>query len=235
MPGNHYWVCSACGQRALTPGATAQPGAVACRNSWCAAADRPLGAVHSVGAYHGALRRAIVAYKYGADLRWAQLFGRLVHTFLARHANWFEEFGVICPVPSFSGPGARRSWGHVELFCAEVGWLAGAEWPVEQLVSKVAETQPMSAKPQPVRRRIAREALAGALVVTRPEQVRGRRVVVVDDVCASGQTLLAVARALRQAGAAEVTGLVLARASWHPGRSRAAPGPPRVPVTSPGP
>jgi predicted amidophosphoribosyltransferase len=173
--------------------------------------------VHAVGDYNGALRRAIVAYKYRADLRWARLFGRLIHTFLARHANWFEEFGVLCPVPSFSGPGARRSWAHVELVCAEVGCLAGADWPVEHLVSKVVETQPMSAKPQPVRRQIAREALAGAFAVPSPQDVSGRRVVVVDDVCASGRTLLAVARALRNAGAAEVTGLVLARASWKPG------------------
>jgi predicted amidophosphoribosyltransferase len=90
------------------------------------------------------------------------------------------------------------------------------EWSVEQLVVKAVETETMSAKPHPIRRRIARDVLPAAFVVPRVDDVMGRRVVIVDDVCASGGTLLAVAGALRKAGAAEVTGLVLARASWHP-------------------
>ena len=118
-------------------------------------------------------------------------------------------------------PGARRPWGHVELFCAELARLAGAEWPVQPLVTKSMETEPMSAKAHPVRRQIARTMLPGAFSVAGPVDVMGRRAIVVDDVCASGATLLAVATALRNGGAADVTGLVLARASWHPAR----PGP----------
>jgi predicted amidophosphoribosyltransferase len=174
-----------------------------------------LTSVFSIGNYEGALRRAIVAYKYGADLRWARPFGRLLHGFLERHATWFEQCGVICPVPSFRGPGAHRAWGHVELICAELGALSEAEWPVERLITKSVETEPMSAKGDPERRTIARTALAGAFVVARTDQVEDRHIVVVDDVCATGETLLAVAKTLRAAGAAEVAGLVLARASWR--------------------
>jgi predicted amidophosphoribosyltransferase len=189
-----------------------------CRNSWCLAPGRPLQAVFSVGNYEGALKRAILTYKYAADLRWARLFGGLLHRFLVRHANWFDEYAVVCPVPSFLGPGGRRSWGHVELFCAELGCLAAGEWPVERLVTKVAETEPMSAKAQPVRRRIAQRLLSEAFVVPEAGGVAGRRVLVIDDVCASGETLLAVAGKLQKAGAAEVAGLVLARASLRPSR-----------------
>jgi len=130
---------------------------------------------------------------------------------LERHATWFEEFGVICPVPSFIGQGARRPWGHTELVCAEMGRLAGAEWPVESLVSKVAETEPMSAKARPVRRAIATTGLATAFSVPQPAAAEGRHILIVDDVCASGWTLLTVSRALRDAGAEEVAALVLAR------------------------
>ncbi len=179
-------------------------------------AGRPIEAIYAVGNYEGALRRAIVSYKYGGDLRWARTFGTLLHGFLRRHSTWFEECGVVCPVPTFLGPGAHRSWGHVELMCAELAWLAGAEWPVENLVAKVAETEPMSAKARPARSRIARQLAYGAFVVPVPAHVDGRRVLVIDDVCASGQTLLSTARALRRAGAVEVSGLVLARARWRP-------------------
>lgn len=235
MAPSGYRVCSVCGQRvadavsdsragrASGPGGGGLPGGLSCRNSWCETPDRPLEAVFSVGCYTGALRRAIVGYKYGADLRWARPFGGLLHGFLGRHATWFEEYGVLCPVPSFTGPGARRSWGHVELVCAELSRLAGGEWPVEALVSKTVETEPMSARPHPVRCGIAHHVLSRALALPDVAAVEGRRIVVVDDVCASGQTLLAVARALREGGAEEVAGLVLARAAWRHGRSPARP------------
>ena len=223
MPGESYRVCTACGQQARVPAGNEGEvaGVPTCRNSWCVTPDRPLDAVFSIGNYNGSFRRAIVAYKYRADLRWARLFGRLLYGFLVGHANWFEEYGVICPVPSYPA-GARRPWGHVELFCAELGRLAGAEWPVQPLVTKSLETEPMSAKAHPMRRQIARTKLSGAFVVVAPIDVVAARVIVVDDVCASGETLLAVARACAKRVAADVSGLVLARASWHPRRSVAA-------------
>jgi len=214
-------LCAFCGQRARSaleaPHEVSHP---ACGNDWCGAADRPLGPVFAVGGYQGSLRKAVVAYKYTADLRWAPVFGALLHKFLVGHAAWFEELGPLCPVPAFSGPGARRPWGPVELVCSELDALnsralgAGA-WPVEHLVAKSRETPQLSAQARSSRARIARGPLAGAFVVPKPQDVAGRRVVVVDDVCASGQTLLAVARALRRAGACEVVGLVLARAAWR--------------------
>ena len=214
MTAQRRWVCSACGQTAakdsmIGPGGSSAP--PSCRNLWCTMAARPLSAIFAVGNYEGAFRRAIVSYKYGLDLRWAPVFGRLLHGFLGRHATWFEEFGVICPVPSFIGQGARRPWGHTELVCAEVGRLAGAEWPVESLVTKVAETEPMSAKARPARRAIAATGLVTAFSVPQPAAVHGRHILVVDDVCASGWTLITLSRALLDAGAEEVAALVLAR------------------------
>src|ERR1700678_302156 len=163
------WLCSACGQTAVAAdigdvGDVGPP--LACRNGWCTGAERPLEAIFAVGNYEGALRKAIVSYKYRRDVRWAPVFGRLLHGFLVRHATWFEEYGVICPVPSFTGHGARRAWGHTELVCAEMGWLSGGDWPVESLVTKVAETEPMSAKALVARGVIAKtllqEGFAGA-------------------------------------------------------------------------
>lgn len=215
----YHRLCTVCGQPAS--GATAPgrgpvaPGPT-CRNSWCATTGCPLESIYAVGNYEGALRKAIVSYKYGGDLRWARTFGTLLHGFLRRHSTWFEEYGVVCPVPAFPGPGAHRPWGHVELMCAELAWSAGGEWPVESLVAKVAETEPMSAKARSERRLIARQLESEAFVVPVPADVDGRRVLVVDDVCASGETLLSAGGALRRAGAAEVTALVLARARWRP-------------------
>jgi predicted amidophosphoribosyltransferase len=52
----------------------------------------------------------------------------------------------------------------------------------------------------------------GAFRVARPERIRGRSVVLVDDVFTTGSTLGECARVLREAGAADVRALTLARA-----------------------
>jgi predicted amidophosphoribosyltransferase len=211
-------LCSACGQPAVGTGSSAAVSpwpACRCRNPWCGAPDRSLQAVFAVGDYEGALRKAIVAYKYRWDLRWARPFGALLHGYLTRHATWFEEYGVICPVPQFMGPGGRRPWGHVALVCSEVSRLAAGGWPVEELVTKVFETDVMSTKRRPSRRELASTRLRDAFAVTDASAVEGWRVLLVDDVCASGYTLLTVARALRRAGADEVAALVLAQARWR--------------------
>lgn len=52
----------------------------------------------------------------------------------------------------------------------------------------------------------------GAFAVRRPASVRGRDLLLVDDVATTGATLDAAARALRQAGAARVVAVVAARA-----------------------
>jgi predicted amidophosphoribosyltransferase len=49
--------------------------------------------------------------------------------------------------------------------------------------------------------------------VVRPEQVRNRTVVLIDDVMTTGATLSACAAALKQAGASRVLALSLARAA----------------------
>ena len=164
-------------------------------------------------------------YKYGRDLRLARTFALLLYRFLQRHATWFEEYGTICPVPSFLGTESRRCWGHVELVCAELDWLSNGEWPVESLVTKVSETEPMSGKARPARHQLAQRSLPDAFLVADRAATEGRRILLVDDVCASGWTLLTVGRALRRAGASEVSALVLARARSAAGRRpRALPG-----------
>jgi len=60
-------------------------------------------------------------------------------------------------------------------------------------------------------RRQRMKNLRGAFSVTAPGQVKGRRVLLVDDVYTTGATVDACAAALRKAGAARVDVLTLAR------------------------
>jgi ComF family protein len=55
------------------------------------------------------------------------------------------------------------------------------------------------------------ENMTGAFVCTVPQSVRGRAVILIDDVSTTGATMEEAARALKAAGARSVTGVVLAR------------------------
>jgi predicted amidophosphoribosyltransferase len=171
--------------------------------------------VFSAGVHDGALRRAILRYKYRREQWWAGVFARLLSEFLAAHATWFEEFELLVPTPSYLGPGARRDWDPVGEIVARLRPLVTPAWPIEaRAIAKRAETPPMQGRSWSERQAIARGPLRDSLVVPSRAVVDGARLLVVDDVLTEGSTLREMARALRAAGAAEVAGLVLARPPW---------------------
>jgi predicted amidophosphoribosyltransferase len=178
--------------------------------------------VFAVGGYEGALRRAIVDYKYRNERWWAGVFARLLAGYLDGHPTWFEEFDLVVGMPGYVGPGARRGWDHIALVVDHLAELEAGCWHVAPgALQKVTETEPMSGRSRWARERAAQGPLRRSLRVADPGAVEGARVLAVDDVLTEGSSLNEVSRALRLAGAAEVAGLVLARPPWH-----GPPGPP---------
>lgn len=213
--------CPVCGLALSWPGA----GGV-CPNRWCRRSDRAFSVVYSLGVHQGALRRALLRYKYHGEWWWSGEFARLIGAYLDTNATWFEEFDVLAAVPTYSGPGARRKWDPLRRILEELRALVGGAWEVEpDLVVKVAETPPMQGLDWASRQTLAARWLRNALVVPRPRAVAGATVLVLDDVMTEGSTLREVARALRSAGAAEVAGLVLARPPWSETREASGRGP----------
>jgi predicted amidophosphoribosyltransferase len=174
----------------------------------------------AVGVHDGALRQAVLRYKYGHELWWADVFARLFADHLYRHSTWFEEFDFLVPMPSYLGLSARRCWDPVGEIAIRLRPMVEPLWELAfGVVSKRCETPPMQGRPFSDRQVIAAGPLRRSLYVARPQQVGGARILVLDDVLTDGSTLREVARVLRRSGAREVAGLVLARPAWRP-RSR---------------
>ena len=97
-----------------------------CPNRWCRRSDRGFSVVFAVGVHEGALRHAILRYKYRREMWWADVFARLFANYLRIHAPWFEEFDLAdsrprlhrSAAPGGSGIRSARSqpgsttWSH---------------------------------------------------------------------------------------------------------------------------
>lgn len=187
-----------------------------CPNVLCHRADRGFSVVFAVGSYAGAMRHALLRYKYKGELWWSGIFARGLARHLQAHPTWFEEFDLIVGVPAYTGAGSRRGWDPVAGILDEVRPLLEPSWDVAPgVVVKTSETPAMQGLSRAERRRSAQGALRRSIRVTNPVEVAGARVLLFDDVMTEGSTLREVARALRASGAAEVAGLVLARLPWN--------------------
>jgi predicted amidophosphoribosyltransferase len=159
----------------------------------------------------GPLRRAIDRYKVEGRQAWAAIFGRVLLGYLNANDAVFQRYDLIIPSPTWVGEGGR-AFDHTGLVIERAIMEDDGTWPFRTgVVQKTEATAPFRGKTWRSRYEIAERELKPALCVPDAEMVRGRRVLVYDDVYTEGLTLRAVASSLRDAGAVEVSEIVLAR------------------------
>jgi ComF family protein len=80
---------------------------------------------------------------------------------------------------------------------------------MDNILLRIQHTPPQSTLARKERLQSVQNAFA--VDPLQVERIRGKRLVLIDDVMTSGASLYSAAKALRQAGAVHITGLVLAR------------------------
>ena len=119
---------------------------------------------------------------------------------------------VIFPVPLHAARLAERGYNQSALLARVVGREVGV--PIDETALVRAKATQQQAMLKAVERW---ENVKGAFTCS--GDIRGKHIVLVDDVCTTGSTLEACAAALRAAGAARVWAFTLARARWEPGHT----------------
>jgi len=158
-------------------------------------------AAYSFGAFEAELRELIHVFKYGGVETLAQPLGRFLALALPRD----ERFDAVVPMPLHWMRRWSRGFNQSELLAREIGRRASV--PVRKLVRRVKATTPQAGLTNAKRR----ANVGGAFRVRRGANARGLRVLLVDDVMTTGATASACARVLKQAGAARVVLLTVAR------------------------
>jgi ComF family protein len=171
--------------------------------------------LRSAAFFEGVLQKALHRLKYHHDQILADSLGAL----LARHWRATQVPGeMIVPVPLSAERLRERGYNQAALLARGLAELTNKAFRPQALqrVRHTVSQVGLSAE--------ARRANVVGAFVADSRAVRGRAVLVIDDVCTTGSTLVACAEALRQAGATTVWGYTLGRArAFHTGSTRQAP------------
>ncbi len=171
--------------------------------SKCLAAEpRPWVGACSLFEYRDLGRRIIHDFKFHDAPELARPLGRLAGEAMRR--NSFEG-DLVVPVPLHFTRLWYRSYNQAELFGRMVARELGI--PLSNALSRRRRGRRQSALGTAARRRNPR----GAFAVVHPEKIRGKRIILVDDVFTTGATLTAAAKALLSAGSGPVFVLTAAR------------------------
>ena len=149
------------------------------------------------------MRKAILDYKFKGRLGGLDCFGSMMAATAAE--AYSGEFDAVTWVPVSKKRLRKRGFDQARYLTASlcVDWHTA---PLETL-RKITDNPPQSGIDDAAARRAN---VLGVYEAVSPEQFAGKRLLLVDDICTTGATLGECARALKEAGAADVMCLTLA-------------------------
>ena len=185
----------------------------------CRLGARGFDAAYSSGEYDGALRKLIRLFKYHGIVSLERTLVDRLSDALPRD----QHFDLLAPVPMHWWRRLTRGRNHAETLARALAKRTGIAFadPVHRKKWTPAQAR--------VSRAQRRRNVQGVFAVRQPQHIKGKRILLVDDVLTTGSTAGACAAALKKAGATHVAVITIARVdrrAWvepfATGRGRAA-------------
>ena len=147
--------------------------------------------------YKDMIRGSILRYKFYGKRHYASAYGRRLAMKLQQEG--MDSFDILTFVPIAPLRQLTRGYDQVELIAKAVGAELGVTSC--RTLRKIRNTPPQSGIKDPARRRAN---VLGAYIATDPRQIRGKKILLLDDIITTGATASECARVLLTAGAKEV-------------------------------
>src|SRR5207302_4555483 len=162
----------------------------------------------AVSAYRGRgiVRQIIHEFKYGRQIHLRHLVGRWLNSALDDERLRQSHFDVIVPVPLHPTRQRERGFNQASLLAELLS--AQTSSPARPFLERIRYTTTQTALDRSERM----ENLHNAFRLRKNADVRGLRVLLIDDVLTTGSTLSECARVLKRAGAISVHAATAARA-----------------------
>lgn len=146
---------------------------------------------YSVFRYTDGAAVAIRKYKYGKEIALAKPFGKLLAGTITEPGQYAE----IIPVPLHWIRFFQRGYNQSQLLAKELSRWTGI--PAVNRLKRIRNTKHQAF----LEREDRLKNIRGAFRVRKPEEIRGKRILLIDDVMTTGSTLSECADILSKAGA----------------------------------
>ena len=195
--------CGACGfpfEYAVAENLTPSNGQLCAR---CAVRRPAYDRVRAPMAYDDGSRALILSFKHGGRTEGLASFAAQMRR---AGRDLLTDADILIPVPLHPTRLIRRRYNQAALLARALGKITPADFMPDCLFrTRRTESQGR------FNARARADNVRGAFSVKKPAVIKGRRIVLIDDVFTTGATLEACARSLKRAGAAQVDGICLAR------------------------
>lgn len=168
----------------------------------CAAcvARSGLSRLEAATAYRGIVKTMVGRLKFHGNQSAARIMAGCMATALGPVAPG----AILVPLPATAAHIRQRGYDQAVLIARQLSRLSGL--PMVSVLARSGNRHQLGAD-----RRTRLEQLQFALRVTHPARIKGRSLILIDDVLTTGSSLTAAARALQAAGAARIEALVFAQ------------------------
>ena len=183
-------VCCACGKRVL-------------EQQYRQRSLRTLSRCVSLFPYEGVFRESITRFKFGGRPFYADAYAKWLAALIRTELD--GTFDLITWAPVSRKRKRKRGYDQTELLCRGAAKLLGKD--VVRALEKTRDNPAQST----MKNAEARHAnIKNVYAAADPDAIRGRRVLLMDDILTTGATLEVCARTLLRAGAKEIVGCTLA-------------------------
>ena len=158
--------------------------------------------------YEGSVRDAILAFKFKGRIEHLNCFGALMAEKAAE--VYADRFDAVTWVPVSKKRLKKRGFDQARMLCASLC----VDWHIDpqETLRKTGDNPPQSGIDDPAARRAN---VLDMYEPVSPENIAGKRFLLIDDIVTTGATLAECVRVLKAAGAADVVCLTLAMARDH--------------------
>jgi len=178
--------------------------------STCIGQSAPWSRIVRLGQYDEPLSRWIVQMKFANQWGWGDWLGAcLAEEILKVQRQLPVGDTVVCPTPMHLWRRWSRGYNQAEILARRIGIDLGLPW--DHLLKRTRYSPPQTTVAPSSRARNVAHSVAA-----RPIDLTGWRVWLIDDVKTTGSTLQACTRALKSAGARDVSVAVVAVSSKRP-------------------
>jgi ComF family protein len=157
--------------------------------------------------YSGLSKDLIQKYKFGqqraASIPIAALMAEALLSYSGTEEIQASNYLVV-PVTTATSRVRQRGFDHADLLAGQVATKLKLE--KKNILVRLGQTRQVG-----VSRAVRLKQLEGSYKVRKPELIKGRNILLIDDVVTTGATLRSATRTLKKAGAGKVDALVFAK------------------------